>query len=138
MRKAQDDLAKHCQRFTDHMEKLPIELSGEIARLFVEKDHTASIPLSQVSKHWRTVVHNIPYLWNVLVLSKQRPKQKAKLWIELERSKGQIQELSIRSSAIDAPRWPDDFYEVFDRNTFAFLPLLYWKPPIEPRLHFKA
>ncbi|KIM40866.1 hypothetical protein M413DRAFT_27991 [Hebeloma cylindrosporum] len=134
VRKAQDDLAKHRQRFMDHMQKLPIELFGEIARWLVENDHTASIPLSQVSKQWRTVVHNLPYLWNVLVLTKQRPKQKAKLWIE--RSNGRIQTLSIKSSAIDTPHWPDDslrnlrweHLRVLEvENWNPTLPLLYWK-----------
>ena len=131
VRKAQDDLAKHRQRFTDHMEKLPIELFGEIARLLVEKDHTASIPLSQVSKHWRTVVHNIPSLWNVLVLSKLRPKQKAKLWIE--RSNGRIQELSIRSSAIDTPNWPDDSLRNLGWEYLRVLKVESWNPV--PFLH---
>jgi len=126
VRKAQDDLAKHHRRFMDHMEKLPIELFGEIAKLLVEKDHTASIPLSQVSKHWRTVVHNIPCLWNVLVLSKQRPKQKAKLWIE--RSTGRIQELSIRSSAIDTPHWPDDSLRDLRWECLRVLKVESWNP----------
>ena len=131
VRKAQDDLAKHRQRFTDHMGKLPIELFGEIVRLLAEKDHTASIPLSQVSKHWRTVIHNIPYLWNVLVLSKQRPKQKAKLWIE--RSNGRIQELSIRSSAIDTPHWPDDSLRNLRWEYLRVLKVENWNPV--PFLH---
>ena len=119
-------LAKHRQLFMDHMEKLPIELFGEIARLLVEKDHTASILLSQVSKHWRTVVHSIPYLWNVLVLSKHRPKQKAKLWIE--RSNGRLQELSIRSSAIDTPNWPDDSLRNLRWETLRVLKVENWNP----------
>jgi hypothetical protein len=131
VRKAQDDMAKHRQRFTDHMGKLPIELFGEIVRLLVQKDHTASIPLSQVSKHWRTVVHNTPYLWNVLVLSKQRPKQKAKFWIE--RSNGRIQELSIRSSAIDTPHWPDDSLRNLRWEYLRVLKVENWNPV--PFLH---
>ena len=126
VRKAQGDLAKHRQLSMDHMKKIPIELFGEIARLLVEKDHTASIPLSQVSKHWRTVVHSIPSLWNVLVLSKHRPKQKAKLWIE--RSNGRLQELSIRSSAIDTPNWTDDSLRNLRWETLRILKIENWNP----------
>jgi hypothetical protein len=126
VRKAQDDLEKHRQRITDHMGKLPIELFGEIARLLVEKDHTASISLSQVSKHWRTVVHNIPYLWNVLVLTKRRPKQKAKLWIE--RSIGRIHKLSIRSSALDTPHWPVDPLRNLQWEYLRVLDVENWNP----------
>jgi len=126
VRKAQDDQEMHRRRFTDHMGKLPIELFGEIARLLVEKDHTISIPLSQVSKHWRTVVHNIPYLWNVLVLTKQKPKRKAKLWIE--RSIGRIHELSIRSTAVDTPHWPVESLRNLQWEYLRVLKVENWNP----------
>lgn len=101
--KAQADIERHRRRFSDHMANLPIELFGMIASMVVENNHKAVINLSQVSKHWRHVVHNSPYLWDVLVLNSRRPKQKAKLW--LERSNGKLYELTILSGAIE--NWPD-------------------------------
>ncbi|KAF8967026.1 hypothetical protein BDZ97DRAFT_561623 [Flammula alnicola] len=95
---AQQDAERRRQRFSDHMGNLPIEIFGEIARLVVQQDHTDVISLSQVSKHWRHVIHNSPYLWDVLILGRRRPTQKAKLWIE--RSKGRIRELSVQSRTL--------------------------------------
>ncbi len=104
--KAQADIERQRRRSSDHMANLPIELFGMIASMVVENNHGAVINLSQVSKHWRHVVHNSPYLWASLVLNNRRPKQKAKLW--LERSNGKVHELTVLPDAID--HWPDGWF----------------------------
>lgn len=104
--KAQADADRHRRRFSDHLGNLPVELFGEIARLVIKSNHAAVITLSQVSKHWRSVTHNSPYLWDVLMVNNRRPKQKAKLWIE--RSQGKLRELTIRASVMDTSDWPDN------------------------------
>ena len=103
------DMEAHRKRFADNMGKLPIELFGEIARILMQEDLAAPIFLSQVSKHWREVVHNIPFLWDTLVLTQRRPKQKAKIW--LERSHGKLRELIVRSSALDVPQWSASLFD---------------------------
>ncbi|KDR82922.1 hypothetical protein GALMADRAFT_263374 [Galerina marginata CBS 339.88] len=105
-RQVKRDLERRRRLFADHMGSLPIEIFGEIGKLLARDNHSASIILSQVSKPWRAVVHNLPYLWDVLVLTRRRPRQKAKLWIQ--RSKGRIRELIIRSSVLDIPHWSGD------------------------------
>lgn len=103
---AQEDAERRRRKHIDHMGNLPVELFGEIARLVVEDKHTAVIGLSQVSKHWRQVVHNCHYLWDILRLDHRRPKHKAKAWIQ--RSKGKIRELSVDADVLSDPAWPDD------------------------------
>ncbi|PPQ69111.1 hypothetical protein CVT25_004608 [Psilocybe cyanescens] len=95
--------------FTDHMGKLPIELFSEIAKMVIQDNKTTPITLSHVSRHWRDVVHNLPQLWDNLILTRRRPMQKAKVWVE--RSKGKIKELSIRASAMEVPHWTGDSLE---------------------------
>jgi len=116
--------------FTDHISQLPIEVFGEIARILVEEDHTSLIPLLHVCKRWRTVIENSPHLWAKLVLTSQRPKPKAKLWIE--RTNGNVKELVVNSSASLSSNWPGNSLDglqwdnllVFHSQQWSFLPYL--------------
>ncbi|KAF4617322.1 hypothetical protein D9613_006132 [Agrocybe pediades] len=112
------------RRFTDHTVKLPIELFAEIARMLSQEDHTTVIPLSQVSKTWRDVILGLPYLWDVLLLTRRRPRQKTKLW--LERSKGKIRELSIRESTLTTPHWSGDGLEILKWEHLRVLKVQKW------------
>lgn len=116
--------------FTAHITQLPIEVFGEIARMVVEDDHTALIPLLQVCKCWRVVIENTPHLWAKLILTSRRPRPKAKLWIE--RTKGRVTELVVRSGAAWSFNWPGSSLDglqwdnllVFHSEGWAFLPYL--------------
>jgi F-box/TPR repeat protein Pof3 len=118
------------KQFTDHISQLPIEVFGEIARIVVEADHTALIPLLHVCKRWRTVIENTPRLWAKLVLTSRRPKPKAKLWIE--RTNGNVKELVVKSGAAWSLNWPGNSLDglqwdnllVFHSEGWAFLPHL--------------
>ncbi|KAF8170953.1 hypothetical protein BJ912DRAFT_131807 [Pholiota molesta] len=103
---AQEDAERRRRKRIDHMGNLPVELFGEIARMVVEDKHTSVIGLSQVSKHWRQVIHHCHYLWEVLRLDRHRPKHKAKAWIQ--RSKGKLRELSVDADVLSDPAWPYD------------------------------
>lgn len=112
------------RRFTDHTVKLPIELFAEISKILSQEDHTTVIALSQVSKLWRDVVLGLPYLWDVLVLTRRRPRAKTKLW--LERSQGRIRELSIRESILSTPHWSGDGLEVLQWEHLRVLKVQKW------------
>jgi hypothetical protein len=124
-----DVLVMRRKRF-DHIDQLPIEIFGEIARISVEDDHTTLIPLLHVCKRWRTVVENTPRLWAKLVLNERRAKSKAKLWIK--RAKGKLDELIVRQGATWMSIWPGDSLEglqwdnllVFHCEAWAFLSYL--------------
>jgi len=90
-------------RSIDHIGKLPIEIFGEIAMILIEDDHTSLITLLHVCKHWRDVIQDHPRFWCKLVLTKRRPKAKAKLWIE--KSKGRVRDLTVRYEAALSPNW---------------------------------
>ncbi|KAJ3514143.1 hypothetical protein NLJ89_g2554 [Agrocybe chaxingu] len=74
--------------------------------MLVEEDQRALIPLLHVRKHWRSVLESMPSLWSTLVLTQRRPKQKAKLWIQI--TGGRIRELVVRGGAFHSPKWPGD------------------------------
>lgn len=97
----------------DYTGNLPIEIFTEIIKIVIQDSHTTAMTISHVSKQWRDVMHNIALFWDVLVLTNNRPKEKARFWIE--RSKGRLRELSIRSSAV-GPRntksWSDVLREL--------------------------
>jgi F-box/TPR repeat protein Pof3 len=118
------------RQLTDHINQLPIEVFAEIARIVVEANHTALIPLLHVCKRWRTVIENTPRLWAKLVLTSRRPKPKAKLWIQ--RSNGNVKELAVKSGAAWSWNWPGNWLDglkwdnllVFHSEGWAFLPYL--------------
>jgi F-box/TPR repeat protein Pof3 len=93
-------------RRSDQFRKLPVEIFGVIAGMVVQQDPALLLPLSHVSRQWRYVVRNHSALWNVLVLSRRRPKEKATFWVE--RSKGAIKELHVHQSALDTHGWSGD------------------------------
>ncbi|CAA7262936.1 unnamed protein product [Cyclocybe aegerita] len=106
VRHVQEALEKHRRQMADHTIKLPIELFGEIVKMLVEEDQRALIPLLHVRKHWRSVLESMPSLWDTLVLTQRRPKQKAKLWIQI--TGGRMRELVVREGAFHSPNWPGD------------------------------
>lgn len=74
---------------------LPIELLTEIFQLASFDAPPVPVLLSHVCSHWRAVALSLPSLWRVLILSKSKPTQKAKAW--LQRSHGCIHELCLKS-----------------------------------------
>lgn len=75
--------------------KLPIELLSEIFLLASFDAPPVPVQLSHVCSHWRAVTLSLPSLWRVLILSKSKPAQKAKAW--LQRSHGCVFELCLKS-----------------------------------------
>lgn len=117
--------------FVDHMGKLPIEIFSEIANMVIAEDQTSLIVLSHVSKHWRAVIHGLPRLWDTLLLTKRRPVQKTRLWID--KSRGKIKELSIRSSVLDVP-WSGNYLDRLQWENLRVLKVQGWDDIIGLRL----
>lgn len=60
--------------------KLPVETLVEIFTILIDEDHTWAVKLSHVCGHWRRILINTPSAWQTLVLSREHPLRKAKLW----------------------------------------------------------
>ncbi|THH02566.1 hypothetical protein EW026_g295 [Hermanssonia centrifuga] len=78
-----------------HFGKLPLELATTIFGLIVESDHASVIRLARVSREWRAVVLETPFLWSTLSLSSRHPVAKAKTW--KQRCGGLLKRLHVRS-----------------------------------------
>lgn len=92
-----------------HFGKLPVEIVSDVFILVVSENPARVITLSRICKHWRGVALNTTSLWGTLILTHRNPTKKAKQWIE--RSKGRIRDLTIRSSAAHGINWSVDSLE---------------------------
>ena len=101
--------AEYVRRTTNHLGHLPVELFTDIAMLLIEEDHKQLLPLAHVCRYWRQVVWDHPHLWSTLVLGRSRPQKKAKLWIE--RSRGSIRSLIVKSDATTRGGWDGEGLE---------------------------
>ena len=84
-------IKRHISRTSYHFGNLPVEISHEIFSLLVYSDHAFVLTVASVCNAWRSVALATPSFWSTLVLTKKRPAQKAKLWIQ--RSGGRILDL---------------------------------------------
>ncbi|KAG0706098.1 hypothetical protein DFH29DRAFT_1077240 [Suillus ampliporus] len=86
-----------------HIGKLPVEIFAEIFGLVVAADHAQILKLTHVCKHWRGIAIETPSLWRTLVVSKNRPARKIRLWVL--RARTQIPDLSFHHniSEMDLP-----------------------------------
>ncbi|KAJ7288248.1 hypothetical protein C8J57DRAFT_1115677 [Mycena rebaudengoi] len=96
----EDVLARQRQRVY-HFGKLPVEIVALIFGMVVSPNWSRVLLISSVCTHWRNVALNTPSLWSILVLTNQNPARHAQRWIE--RSKGRIREISLRSQLSNAP-----------------------------------
>lgn len=118
-------LDKQRKRFTNHLGKLPVEVFVEIARMLVDEDHSSLLSLIQVCKYWRKVIEVNPCLWRKLVLTKRRPKLKAKIWIE--RSEGKLKELVVQKGVLSSQNWPGDSLRGLQWNKLGFCRVQEWE-----------
>ncbi|KAG1802697.1 uncharacterized protein HD556DRAFT_707046 [Suillus plorans] len=89
--------------------KLPVEIFAEILGLVVATDHAQILKLSHVCKHWRGIAIKTPSLWQTLVVSKNRPTRKVRLW--MERARTRISDLSFHHN-ISEMDWPSILSEL--------------------------
>ncbi|KAG1829076.1 hypothetical protein EV424DRAFT_1317288 [Suillus variegatus] len=92
-----------------HIGKLPVEIFAEILGLVVATDHAQILKLSHVCKHWRGIAIKTPSLWQTLVVSKNRPTRKVRLW--MERAQTRISDLSFHHN-ISEMDWPSILSEL--------------------------
>ncbi|KAG2119513.1 uncharacterized protein F5147DRAFT_664404 [Suillus discolor] len=92
-----------------HIGKLPVEIFAEILGLVVATDHAHILKLSHVCKHWRGIAIKTPSLWQTLVVSKNRPTRKVRLW--MERARTRISDLSFHHN-ISEMDWPSILSEL--------------------------
>ncbi|KAJ7761591.1 hypothetical protein DFH07DRAFT_1059835 [Mycena maculata] len=85
----------------DHFGKLPVEIITTIFELVVGLDWSRVLNIRRVSKHWHDIALNTPRLWSTLVLTNRHPARHAQKW--LERSKGRIHEIYLRSTLSHFP-----------------------------------
>lgn len=124
IQRVREVLEKHRKRFTNHLGKLPVEVFAEIARSLVDEDHSILISLLHVCKYWRKIIEDSSYLWRKLVLTKRRPKLKAKIWIE--RSEGKLTELVVKESAVSSKSWPGDSLQGLQWDQLVFCRVEQW------------
>ncbi|KAF8158879.1 hypothetical protein K438DRAFT_327229 [Mycena galopus ATCC 62051] len=91
-----DEVLEHRRRQIYHFGKLPVEIITAIFEMVIASDWSRVLIIWAVSKHWHNIALNTPNLWSTLVLTKRYPARHVQRWIE--RSKGRIRELSLRST----------------------------------------
>ncbi|KAJ6605686.1 hypothetical protein B0H10DRAFT_1886607 [Mycena sp. CBHHK59/15] len=96
-----DEVLEHRRRCVYHFGKLPVEIITVIFEMVISSDWSRILVIAGVSKHWRDIALNTASLWSTLVLTNRHPARHAQRWIE--RSRGRIRELSLRSSLAHAP-----------------------------------
>ncbi|KAG1890391.1 hypothetical protein F4604DRAFT_1914939 [Suillus subluteus] len=99
----------HIAKTAYHIGKLPVEIFAEIFGFVVAADHAQILKLSHVCKHWRGMAIKTPSLWQTLVVSKNRPTRKVRLW--MERAQTHISDLSFRHN-ISEMDWPSILLEL--------------------------
>ncbi|KAG1878109.1 hypothetical protein DFJ58DRAFT_17658 [Suillus subalutaceus] len=108
--KAADERKRaHIAKTAYHIGKLPVEIFAEIFGFVVAADHAQILKLSHVCKHWRGMAIKTPSLWQTLVVSKNRPTRKVRLW--MERAQTHISDLSFRHN-ISEMDWPSILLEL--------------------------
>lgn len=100
-------IKRHISRTSYHFGNLPIEISHEIFSLLVDPDHAFVLTVASVCNAWRSVTLTGPSLWSTLVLTKRRPANKAKLWIQ--RSGGRILDLRFAEGCLPDPKLSQAF-----------------------------
>ncbi|KAA1469888.1 hypothetical protein DENSPDRAFT_773822 [Dentipellis sp. KUC8613] len=78
----------------DPIGNLPVELISHIF-LFANNSPVTAIHISHVSRRWRDIAISLPSLWRVLVLSKNKHAEKAKIW--KSRARHWIHELRFKN-----------------------------------------
>ncbi|GLB38382.1 putative CSL zinc finger [Lyophyllum shimeji] len=106
-RRAEEQRTKAAQ---NQIEKLPVELLGEIFRMVISSDVAELIGILRVCRYWRNVAWHAPLLWETLILTPKSPARKLSLW--LKQSNGRIRELDIRAGVASNVDWP--FQELKD------------------------
>ncbi|KAJ7147052.1 hypothetical protein C8R43DRAFT_538718 [Mycena crocata] len=96
-----EEVYEHRRRQIYHFGKLPVEIITAIFEMVVGPDWSQVLTIWQVSKHWHSIALNTPNLWSILILTNRHPARHAQRWIE--RSKGRIRELSLRSTLSRSP-----------------------------------
>ncbi|KAJ7175942.1 hypothetical protein C8R46DRAFT_1214386 [Mycena filopes] len=96
-----EDVSQSRRQKIYHFGKLPVEIITAIFEMVAASDWTRVLTLWAVSKHWHSIALNTPNLWSTLVLTRRHPMRHAQKWIE--RSKGRIREISLRSTLSHAP-----------------------------------
>lgn len=89
---------EHIRRTQNHSAILPIELFTEIVHILIDDDPTSLLQVSHVCRHWQSVIGANPLFWRTLVISRNRPHIKAKLWVT--RSQGKIRDLRVTAAAV--------------------------------------
>ncbi|TFY55814.1 hypothetical protein EVJ58_g8012 [Rhodofomes roseus] len=107
---AVDEQRERVSRTSYHFGKLPLELASDIFASALAEDHARVVVLAQVCKNWRLTITNTPRLWNDVVLSKQNPVKKAKVW--RTRSRGRIVHLTLRESLKGTPWALDELQDL--------------------------
>ncbi|KAG1815957.1 uncharacterized protein BJ212DRAFT_1481016 [Suillus subaureus] len=108
--KAADERRRaHIAKTAYHIGKLPVEIFAEIFGFVVAADHAQILKLLHVCKHWRGMATKTPLLWQTLVVSKNRPTRKVRLW--MERAQTHISYLSFRHN-ISEMDWPSILLEL--------------------------
>jgi len=109
LRAAEERRRAHIVKTAYHMGKLPVEILSEIFSLVVAADHVEVHKLSHVCKHWHGMVIGTPLLWSTLVVSKNRPVRKIKLWMQRAQTR-----ISVLSFHQDIPEvdWPSILSEL--------------------------
>ncbi|TFY68392.1 hypothetical protein EVG20_g3565 [Dentipellis fragilis] len=78
----------------DPVGNLPVELISHIF-LLANDSPVTPLYLSHVSRRWHDIAISLPSLWRVLVLSKNKPAEKAKIW--KSRARHWINELRFKN-----------------------------------------
>ncbi|KAG2148519.1 hypothetical protein BD769DRAFT_1412694 [Suillus cothurnatus] len=99
----------HKAKTAYHIGKLPVEIFAEIFGFVVAADHVQVLKLSHVCKHWHGMTIKTPSLWQTLVVSKNRPTRKVRLW--MERARTHISDLSFHHN-IPEMDWPSILLEL--------------------------
>ncbi|KAJ7134709.1 hypothetical protein C8R44DRAFT_433110 [Mycena epipterygia] len=91
-----EEVLEHRRRQIYHFGKLPVEIITTIFEMIVVIDWSRVFTIWRVCKHWHNIALNTPNLWSTLILTNRHPARHAQRWIE--RSKGRIREISLRST----------------------------------------
>ncbi|KAJ7016660.1 hypothetical protein C8F04DRAFT_503823 [Mycena alexandri] len=96
-----EEVSQSRRRQIYHFGKLPVEIITAIFEMVAAPNWSRVLTLWAVSKHWHNIALNTPNLWSTLILNNRHPVHHAQKWIE--RSKGRIREISLRSSLSSMP-----------------------------------
>jgi F-box/TPR repeat protein Pof3 len=103
---AQETTEEHNRHVQPHVEKIPVEIMGEVFSLIVAETPENLLVLAQVCQHWRNIISHTSALWGTLVLTYRNPGRKASQWVS--RSKGHVRELRVRGMSLGHRDWPPE------------------------------